>query len=99
MRSLIFIILVSVVSGCASCGAGKHVPSLTAIEAVEIANNAVLKNGINLEKYHAPEAHFEYVEANCEWFIHYEGKSNFVGNHFGVIVDDKSHRVNIGTGI
>ena len=97
---LVSAFLVASLEGCATtCGKGPHVPRLSIEEAVAIANAAAIKAGLDLTRFSSPEAHFEYVENDCRWFVHYEGKDSVVGNHFGVFVHDITRRTDVGFGM
>ena len=92
--------VVTSLAGCATtCGKVPHVPRLSIEEAVATANAAAIKAGLDLTRFSSPEAHFEYVESDCRWFVHYEGKDSVVGNHFGVFVHDATRRTDVGFGM
>jgi hypothetical protein len=61
---------------------------LTTAEAIRIAEEAARKEGVKLDNYKAPEAHYEYTRIDKTWFVFFDGKVTRPGNHFSVNVDD-----------
>jgi hypothetical protein len=85
----------------ASVAAGT--PTLTAAEAIRLANEAAKKEGYKLREYQAPEAHYEFTRKDDTWFISYEGKpdkngNTALGHHFGVRIHDKTRKVDVFQG-
>lgn len=93
------IFLAALQSSCTGCPVGNHIPQLSEKEVVALANAAALKSGVQLDSFLAPVAVFELAEKNCKWFVHYEGKSIIVGSHFGVLVDDRTRKTEVGVGM
>jgi hypothetical protein len=81
---------VLVIVGCAACPSGKHVPRLLREDVIKIANTAARESGVDIARFHAAQANYEYVDRNCTWSVFYEGITPNVGNHFLVIVNDST---------
>ena len=85
------LLLPILLAGCAgSCGKADSPPRMSAAAVIGIANAEARRNGVDLSRVLAPEAHFEYVRKDCTWSVFYEGQGATIGNHFLVVVDDVS---------
>lgn len=97
IRSLSFglLLAVSVLTSCSACPRGEHIPRLSEVEVLTIANDAARRAGTDLSKFNVPQAYFEYVDNNCTWSVLYEGIGDTIGNHFLVIVDDNTRQAQL----
>lgn len=77
-------------SSYAACPSTAHTSRLAETEVLVIANRKAEASGIDLSKYHVPEAHYEYVSKDCTWSVSYEGIKPDIGNVFFVAVDDNT---------
>ena len=67
--------------------------TLKVSDAIRLADEAAKKKGYDLTRYQRPEAHYERRSKDNTWFIHYEGKSRAIGNHFAVHIHDKTRKI------
>mgnify|MGYP006951327575 CR=1 FL=1 len=82
-------------SGYAACPTAR----LTETEVLAIANRKAEASGIDLSKYHAPEAHYEYIPKDCAWSVSYEGIKPDIGNVFFVVVNDNTRAAELELGL
>jgi hypothetical protein len=75
---------VLLLSGCA------HTPRMTQPEVVRVAGQAGEAVGYSLTHYKEPEAHFEFTDKDRTWSVFYEGRELLPGNHFLVVIDDRT---------
>lgn len=96
----IFLLIVSamiVVSGCTEAARAEHSAHMDREKVIEIANRAAKEAAADLTKFKAPEAYFEYVKKDWSWAVFYEGIEPTIGNHFLVVVDDRTgHATMVG---
>ena len=59
-------------------------------DAIRLAKEAAMKDGINLSDYQRPEA--RYGADDRTWFVFFDGRGRIraVGSHFGVYIDDQT---------
>jgi hypothetical protein len=90
-------LLILLVALLASCATVSDHPRLTTAEVVRLADAEARRHGYNLRAYERPETHYNYVERDDTWFVHYEGKTvngmTWVGNDFSVHIEDKTKRL------
>jgi hypothetical protein len=72
------------VSGCA------HTPRMAQAEVIRAAGQAGEAEGYRLAEYEEPEVHFEFTDRDRTWSVFYPGRVRGLGNHFLVVVDDKT---------
>ena len=75
-----------------------HLPQLTKAQAIEIANAAARKSGIDLSEFQAPEAEFEPVRKDWIWFVFYQGVVLYPDNFLSVHVDDRTRDAQVHRG-
>jgi hypothetical protein len=63
---------------------------LSTDEALAIARQTALDRGLNLDDFHPPEAHYELLQHDRMWFVSFDGRIAKPGNHFGVLIDDRT---------
>ena len=64
-----------------------------------MADKFAIDRGINLSKYERPVAHYEAVTKDEEWCLWYDSKGLEVGNHFYVIIHDKTRKIRLRGGL
>src|SRR5688572_2227261 len=72
--------------------------SLKEHEVIKLANAAAMKKGYKLEDYEKPKAKYEVSWEPASWIVSYQGKLRAPGNHFFVIVDDKTKSTELWPG-
>jgi hypothetical protein len=97
MRNLIQINFAAVtiavlVSGCA------HLQQMTKSDVVRVANQAAEVAGYHLTDYKEPQVHFEFTDKNHTWTVFYDGKVLVPGNHFLVLVNDRTKTARVMAG-
>jgi len=75
---------VVLVTGCA------HVPHMTQSQVILAAGHAGQAAGYLLVDYEEPDAHFEFTDKDRTWSVFYQGRVASPGNHFLVVVDDRT---------
>ena len=68
---------------------------LTEAEVIRIAEAAAKKEGRDLHDYERKTPHYEPEHIKDIWFILYEGKHGYAGDHFGVIIEDKTQKTHV----
>jgi hypothetical protein len=91
----LFVVLIA----CAGSGRYSHAPRLTEEHVIAIANAAARDEHADLSKYRAPQAYFEYVKKDWSWAIFYDGIEPTIGNHFMVVVDDRTGDAEVVRGL
>jgi len=76
--------------GCGQSTHRHHSPRFSPEQIILVANQVAVKANIDLSKYKAPEVEFEYIEEDWNWAVFYEGIEPIIGNHFTVIIDDRT---------
>ena len=79
-------------NGCA------HTPRMAQAEVVRAAGQAGEAAGYRLADYKEPEVHFEFTEKDRTWSVFYEGRVARPGNHFLVVIDDKTAATRVAPG-
>ena len=59
-------------------------------QVVRIAAEAATKHGYRLADYKDPEAHYQFTHKDQTWSVFYDGKVPTPGNHFLVVIDDRT---------
>lgn len=85
--------------GYATCPSTAHTSRLAETEVLAIANHKAEASGIDLSKYHAPEAHYEYSSKDCTWSVSYEGIKPDFGNVFFIVVNDHTQAAELELGL
>jgi len=88
-------LLAIVLTGCNACPRSEHQARLAEPDVVQIANAAARSAGYDLSKWQAPDAHFEYVDHDCTWFVSYQYQGNSMPGHFSVIVNDNTRSASV----
>lgn len=88
-----------VLSACAASHLNAHSPKLTENEVVAIANQAAEASGADLSQFSKPEAYFEYVAKDYNWAVFYQGIKPTIGNHFLVVVNDRTRGTQLSGGL
>ncbi len=78
--------------------AARAKPRLTEAQVVQLATEAGRKAGYNLSKFQAPRARFCPKDGSDKWYVHFEALLRRPGAHFGVLVEDKTNRVEVVPG-
>ena len=73
-------------------------PTLKEAGVIKLSNAAAQKKGYRLADYGPPKAHYEYVHKDGSWSVFYEGKRRLPGNHFIVVIQDKTQKVELMPG-
>jgi hypothetical protein len=63
---------------------------LSKSEVIRIATQTAERQGVRLQDYKDPEAHYEFTRKDKSWFVFFDGRVAIPGNHFSVSVDDQS---------
>ena len=63
---------------------------LSTAEAIRIARQTAERQGVDLQRYKEPEAHYEFTRKDRSWFVFFDGRVAMPGNHFSVSVDDRT---------
>lgn len=63
---------------------------LSKAKAIQIAKLAAERQGVRLPDYREPEPHYEFTRKDKSWFVFFDGRVAFPGNHFSVSVDDQT---------
>ncbi|WP_371281817.1 hypothetical protein [Dokdonella sp.] len=95
-HSILFSLLLN---GCAASHRNAHSPQLSEKEVVAIANQAAQDSGADLSQFLTPEAHFEYVAKDFTWAVFYRGVEPAIGNHFLVVVNDRTGAAQLSGGL
>ena len=61
---------------------------LTTTEAIRIAQEAAVHDGVRLSDFKSPEAHYEFARKDKSWWVFFDGRVPMPGNHFAVSIDD-----------
>jgi hypothetical protein len=99
LRYIFCAFVVLVASGCVALSQCKSGASLSELEAISIANSAAAEAGADLSTFKPPKAFFQYVEKDCTWSVFYDGIKPRPGNHFLVVVDDKTRQTTFVGGL
>lgn len=97
--SLIISMIVLLASGCTGAIRSEHSAHLDREKVIAIADRAAKEEKIDLSKFKAPEAHFEYAKKDWSWAVFYDGIEPTIGNHFMVVVDDRTGHATIVGGL
>ena len=87
-RYLLVGFLAAILCGCA------HLPPsgarLGPLDAVRIAKEAAKRDGRALGHYRKPDT--DYYRDDCSWFVSFEGRGLLrkAGDHFAVLIDDRT---------
>ena len=71
---------------------------LSTAEVIRIARQTAELHGIDLGKYKEPEAHYDHTSRDGSWFVFFDGRVPMPGNHFGVMVDDRTGEAQLHRG-
>jgi hypothetical protein len=71
---------------------------MTQAEVVRAAAQSGKGAGYNLADYKEPDVHFEFTDKDQTWSVFYEGRVALPGNHFLVVVDDKTATTRVAPG-
>jgi hypothetical protein len=85
-------VAILLLSGCA------HTPRMAQAEVVRAAGQAGEAAGYRLADYKEPEVHFEFTEKDRSWSVFYKGRAAEPGNHFLVVIDDKTAATRVAPG-
>jgi hypothetical protein len=85
--------------GYAACPSTAHTSRLTKTEVLVIANRKAKASGVDLSKFHAPDARYEYISRDCTWSVSYEGIKPDFGNVFFVVVNDSTRTAQLEQGL
>ena len=72
---------------------------LTTGEAIRIAQEAAVHNGVRLSDYKLPEAHFEFTRKDKSWWVFFDGRVPMPGHHFAVSIDDPTGKTELIPGL
>jgi hypothetical protein len=64
-------------------------------KAVRLADDAALKKGYSLVDFLPPRVFYQFLKKDRTWSIFYEGKVAKPGNHFLVVVDDRTRAAQV----
>ena len=82
MRNILHILpLLALCAGCATTTA------ISREKAIEIANATAIDNGWKLEEYDLLSVNEREYDGKSNWYLFYDGKAKYPGNHFFVTVD------------
>jgi len=88
---LIIAAFMSLAFSCKSAAASPHKkPTMTKADVVAIANAEASRQGYDLEEYETPRAEYEFTANDQTWSVFYEGKEKVPGNHFLIIINDRT---------
>ena len=97
---ILTIAILILVSGCNGCDRRlDHAPRLSEREVMLIAEESARRNGYELANYSITTFEYEYVERDCHWTIVFNGKSDIIGNHFLVSIDDRTGTARVAGGL
>jgi len=75
----------------ASCSQPKpDIARLSQADVFRLAGVAAVEQGYSLEKYKDPQAHYEFTRNDRTWGVFYDGKVPAPGNHFLVVINDRT---------
>jgi hypothetical protein len=78
------LILSFLLNGCA------HIPHMTQVSVIQVANHAATAEGYHLKRFEAPDASFETSEHDHMWWVFYKRKGESSGKNFWIVVDDRT---------
>jgi len=58
--------------------------------AIHLAEQALVHDGIELDRYFPPRAFYEFTARDRTWSVFFVGKSGALGDHYLVVVNDKT---------
>lgn len=93
---IIFAILLSCVFAPDLFAAEKYAPNLKIEYVIQTAKEYSNKQGYKTEEYFIRS--IEYVSAQKEWTIFFEGKILAFGNHFLIVINDKTKAIELSHG-
>ena len=73
-------------------------PILSGAEVIAIANTEASRQGYDLAEYEVPCTEYELTAHNQDWLVFYKGKEQVPGNHFLVIIDDRTGKSRLARG-
>jgi len=65
-------------------------PRLSMAEVIRIARATAERQGVHLQEYKEPEAHYEFVRKDKRWIVFFDARIARPGDHFSVSVDDQT---------
>lgn len=74
-------------------------PRRDELEVIAIAKEAAQKSGYDPNRYGPPEVRYEPVEEDRTWSVIFHGLNDVIGNHFLVVVDDRTGRAALHGGL
>jgi hypothetical protein len=93
LRHALMFFCAAVVAGCAITQTG---PRLSHAAVIRIADAEARRQGYDLRAFERPKARYNLAEREDTWWVFYEGKAvdgmTTTGNHFSLMIDDKSGR-------
>jgi hypothetical protein len=80
------LVLSFLLTGCA------HIPHMTQVSVIQVANHAATAEGYHLKKFDAPDADFEISEHDHMWSVFYRNKKRpfSAEKNFWIMVDDRT---------
>lgn len=72
--------------------ASSHASKLSRAQVLRLAERAAKREGYTISDYRAPTIQFESIHQDHTWTVFYMGRALYPGNHFWVVVDDRTQK-------
>ena len=64
--------------------------NLNTAEVIRIARETAERRGADLREFKEPEAHYDPTRRGKSWRVYFDGRTEILGRHFSVSVDDQT---------
>jgi hypothetical protein len=90
-NGVILMTIATIIISSADAKAGT--PTLARDQVVQMADKFAKERGLDLDKYERPLVYYELIKKDDKWSVHYDGKSLITGDHFMIIIHDKTRKI------